>query len=266
MYGKLFSSMYDGSLVESWQALVTFQQMIVLCDADGVIDMTPEAISRRTGIPLEIIKAGIEILERPDERSRTPDENGKRIIRIDAHRDWGWFLVNHEKYKSMQDSDTVRVQNRERKRRQREREKASRSVTDGHSPSRHTDTDTDTIESTIVDSCAELSTKAPAPPALITIPLSKKGQEFHVTKALVDQYADSYPGVDVMLALKDIRQWNLDNPAKRKTNTGVKSHITRWLSRAQNKGEYKKSGAECASEPEYRRKIRQQKSLEDACN
>lgn len=147
MYGKIFDSIYDGTLVEDWRALVTFQQLIVLCDADGVIDMTPSAISRRTGIPIEHIKAGIEVLERPDPWSRTPDEEGRRIIRLDEHRPWGWYLVNHKKYKALQDADTVREQNRIRKQRQREKgtsHNKSQNVTDGHGSSRHTDTDTDT--------------------------------------------------------------------------------------------------------------------------
>lgn len=124
--------------------MITFQQMIVLCDADGIIDMTPSAISKRTSIPVEHIKAGIEILEKPDPWSRTPDEEGRRIVRLDDHRPWGWYLVNHKKYKSLQDSDTVREQNRIRKQRQRDKQKESRFVTDGHAQSRHTDTDTDT--------------------------------------------------------------------------------------------------------------------------
>jgi len=154
VYGKIFDTIYDGTLVESWQALVTFQQMIVLADADGVIDMTPRAIERRTGIPLEVIEEGIRVLERPDPDSRTPDDQGRRIARLDGHRSWGWYLVNHEKYRKLQDSETVREQNRERKRRERERKRESqeghelsRSVTEGHAShekSRHTDTDTDT--------------------------------------------------------------------------------------------------------------------------
>ncbi len=144
MYGKIFDSIYDGTLVEDWRALVTFEQMIVLCDADGIIDMTASSISRRTGIPIEHIKAGIEILENEDPYSRTEGEGGRRIVRLDDHRPWGWYLVNHEKYKGLQDSDTVRAQNRERKRRQRAKAKESQGVTDGHAPSRHTDKDTNT--------------------------------------------------------------------------------------------------------------------------
>ena len=76
MYGKVFDSMYDGTLASRgpWQALVTFQQLIVLATPDGVVDMTADAISRRTSIPLEIIELGIAKLMEPDARSRTPDE------------------------------------------------------------------------------------------------------------------------------------------------------------------------------------------------
>lgn len=88
MYGKIFDSMYDGTISANWQGLVTFQQMIVLCDADGVIDMTPPALSRRTGIPLEIIEKGIEFLE-----------SIEAITRKYNHSPYGWFLEKAKDYK-----------------------------------------------------------------------------------------------------------------------------------------------------------------------
>jgi hypothetical protein len=140
--------MYDGTLYGQWEALVTFQQMIVLCDADGMVDMTPPAIAARTSIPLEIITKGLSILESPDPYSRTPSQEGRRIELIDAHRPWGWHIVNHHKYQHMQDSDTIRAQTRERVRKHREQKALERngngSVTDGNAQKRHTDTDTDT--------------------------------------------------------------------------------------------------------------------------
>ncbi len=143
MYGKIFESIYDGTLAEDWRALITFQQFIVLSDADGMVDMTPSAISRRTGIP---IKAGIEILECADPYSRTEGEDGRRLELIDSHRPWGWHIVNHNKYKSLQDSDTVREQTRERVRKHREKkrqEACNANVTDGNGLKRHKDKDKD---------------------------------------------------------------------------------------------------------------------------
>jgi hypothetical protein len=144
MYGKLFDSMYDSTLADDWRAMITFQQLIVMCDADGVVDMTPHAIARRTGIPIEHIEAGITILEAPDPYSRTPENEGRRIARLDEHRPWGWYIVNHRYYRDLKDSDEVRARNRDRKRKQRERDKEkSQDVPGCHTQSHHTDTDID---------------------------------------------------------------------------------------------------------------------------
>ena len=144
MYGKIFDSIYDGTLAEDWRALITFQQFIVLCDADGIVDMTHAAISRRTGIPIEHIKAGIIILEAPDQYSRKRNQQGKRIELIDSHRPWGWHVINHEHYKVLKDADTVRAQTKERVRKHRASKACNADVTLGNAPKRHIDTDTDT--------------------------------------------------------------------------------------------------------------------------
>tara|TARA_R110000868_G_scaffold77797_2_gene222559 strand:+ start:2501 stop:3271 length:771 start_codon:yes stop_codon:yes gene_type:complete len=110
MYGKLFAQMYDGTLGTRgpWQALVTFQQLIILADQDGVVDMTAEAISRRTTIPLEIVRLGIAALEEPDPDSRTPDEEGRRILRLSDDRGWGWSVVNYDKYRKIRTAEDRR--------------------------------------------------------------------------------------------------------------------------------------------------------------
>jgi hypothetical protein len=143
MYGKLFASMYDGTLYGKWQALVTFQQMVILSTPDGIVDMTSQNISGRTSIPLEIIEAGVSDLEAPDPHSRTPDHEGRRIIRLDAHRPWGWQIVNHKKYKELIYLEQKREADRERIRQKR----ASPPVAECRNVSRrvadvaHTDTD-----------------------------------------------------------------------------------------------------------------------------
>jgi len=115
MYGKLFAQMYDGTLGTRgpWQALVTFQQLIILADKTGIVDMTPEAISRRTTIPLEIVEIGLRELEKPDDGSRSPEEEGRRIVHLDAGRPWGWRIVNYEKYRKLRNEDERREYHRQ---------------------------------------------------------------------------------------------------------------------------------------------------------
>ena len=123
MFGKIFSSIYDGTLGEDWRALITFQQFIILANKDGIVDKTPTALSRHTGIPIEHIKAGIEILESDDTHSRTPDHNGKRIIRLDDERPWGWYIVNHQKYREIRSEEDRKEYMRNYMKERREKEK-----------------------------------------------------------------------------------------------------------------------------------------------
>ena len=110
MYGKIFAQMYEGTLGSRgpWEALVTFQQLIVLANRHGEVDMTADAISRRTTIPLDIIEKGLVALSQPDPDSRTPDEDGKRIVLLDARRAWGWRLVNYDKYRKIRNEEERR--------------------------------------------------------------------------------------------------------------------------------------------------------------
>jgi hypothetical protein len=65
------------------------------------VDMTAEAIARRTTIPLDVIRIGLAALEAADTESRSPAEEGRRIVRLDPARSWGWRLVNHEHYRNL---------------------------------------------------------------------------------------------------------------------------------------------------------------------
>lgn len=125
MYTKVFRTMYEGTLADNWQALVTFQQLLILANDEGVVDMTIAAIHRITSIPVDILEAGIKVLEAPDHGSRTPDMEGKRIARLDEHRDWGWFLVNFAKYRQMTTREEKKEADRLRIQAKREAEKES---------------------------------------------------------------------------------------------------------------------------------------------
>jgi hypothetical protein len=147
MYGKLFASMYDGTLYGQWQAIITLQQMVILADEDGVVDITPPALAAKTSIPLEIIEKGLEQLSEPDRYSRSEREEGRRIIPIDPDRPWGWQIVNYRHYRELASREDKKRKDRERI---AEKRKKNNSVADCRKTSQdvadvaHTDTDTDT--------------------------------------------------------------------------------------------------------------------------
>jgi len=116
MFAKIFASIYDSSIADDWKLRLVFQDMLVLADKDGVVDMTPQAISRRTNVPLDIVLDGIALLEGEDHESRTPDENGRRLLRLDPHREWGWKIVNYLKYRESATKEMLRMGDADRKR------------------------------------------------------------------------------------------------------------------------------------------------------
>lgn len=114
MYAKVFRQMYDGTLATNgpWEALVTFQQLLVLANDQGEVDMTAAAIARVTTIPLNIIERGLGVLMAPDPESRTPDEDGRRLVALSEGRSWGWRIVNYLKYRAIQKEEERREYHR----------------------------------------------------------------------------------------------------------------------------------------------------------
>jgi hypothetical protein len=101
VYAKIFSQIFDSSIAESPEVRFTFMDLLILADSDGVVDMTHEAIARRTNRPIDLIRETIRELEGPDKRSRTLTENGSRIKRLDDHRDWGWVIINYDTFREL---------------------------------------------------------------------------------------------------------------------------------------------------------------------
>lgn len=108
MYAKIFRSLWDGSLADSWEAWATFVFLLAHADAEGFVDMTRAAVARRSGLPLEVVERGLEVLMAADPDSRSPEEGGRRIVLIGA-RSWGWQIVNYGTYRGTVNSEARRA-------------------------------------------------------------------------------------------------------------------------------------------------------------
>jgi hypothetical protein len=255
VYTKVFRQIYDGTLADNWQALITFQQLLVLADEAGVVDMTVAAIHRITGIPVEILDAGIAALEAPDHGSRTPDMEGRRIVRLDEHRDWGWFLVNFRKYRQMVSKEEKKEADRQRINNKRHggnvnenidvaecRELSlgvagcsdvSQSVADvAHAEA---EAEAEAEADTEAKKKKHASSPSASLPTILTLTLNDKS-EFSITEPMLTAFREGYPAVDVIGELRKVKVWCTTNPEKRKTRRGVLSFVNRWLSKAQDAG------------------------------
>jgi len=143
VFAKIFKQILESSIVESPETRFTFMDFLILADKNGVVDVTHEAIARRTNRPIDVIRRTIAELEGPDPASRTPDANGARIFRLDEHRDWGWGIVNYDYFRKLASEEQRREKTKLRTQKWRKKvgesspatHKTSQCVTGDDSPS-----------------------------------------------------------------------------------------------------------------------------------
>ena len=123
MYCKLFASLYQGTLRGKSHEILVFTNMLAHADAEGCVDKHFRAIADEVGLSVDEVKAAVENLESPDPESRSPEMDGRRLLRINDHRAWGWKIVNYGKYREIKNDEDRRKANREAQARWRERQK-----------------------------------------------------------------------------------------------------------------------------------------------
>lgn len=121
LYARVFLQILDSSIAEDFTTRHVFEDLLKLCDhKTGIIDMTRQALSRRLNCPMEVLNNALTKLESPDPNSRDGEFEGRRLERLDEHRDWGWKILNWVKYEAVRTKADVYL----RVARHRDKEKA----------------------------------------------------------------------------------------------------------------------------------------------
>ncbi len=123
MFAKVFGQIFDSSIAEDYNCRRMFMDLLVLADPTGAVDMTHEAISRRTNVPEDEVRKYIGQLCQPDAKSRSKMEDGKRLVPLDKNRDWGWQIVNYQHYRRLKDEEARRSYFRDAQRKARAKKK-----------------------------------------------------------------------------------------------------------------------------------------------
>lgn len=125
-YAPLFSSLTTGTLCGRWPDIGLWPIVLSLKDRNGIVDVTPDYLSRVTGLQLEEVVACMARFCEPDMYSRSDAQEGRRLVLIDPERrNWGWRVVNSGLYRErarMQSKDALRTESgddAERKRKNR---------------------------------------------------------------------------------------------------------------------------------------------------
>jgi hypothetical protein len=115
-FGKLHETIFNSTIIEDTMipespipfSAYIFMCLLALCDAEGVIDITWDALSRRLNCSMGDLKVAIYRLMQPDPSSRSSENEGRRLISLSPDRDWGWIIVNYKKYRQMRSTEDRR--------------------------------------------------------------------------------------------------------------------------------------------------------------
>ena len=108
-YTKLFSSITDSTVWrEPDRTRLVWITMLAMADADGYVAASVPGLADRARVPMEDCLKALEAFRSPDEWSRTTEYEGRRIVDVDG----GWQLLNHGKYRAIQDAEHRREQSR----------------------------------------------------------------------------------------------------------------------------------------------------------
>lgn len=132
-----FVKIYGDRLIRSslWdecpEARLVFLAMLAIADETGFVDVpNVKTLARVLNLRPAYVQRGLDILEAPDEGSRTGTMEGRRVVREGS----GWRCVNYEEYREFR----TKKQEQARIRVQRHRDKTKGSVTSNacNAPSR----------------------------------------------------------------------------------------------------------------------------------
>jgi len=173
-YSKLDCGIVDSSLWEMpHEYLRVWIAMLAKCDASGYVRVAAPAMARLCHLDRPAMDAIIDTFCAPDTESRTPDNEGRRLHRVDG----GWQILNYTKYREgLKQPDN----SKERTRKYREKRK---SVTVGDGAKRSV---------TVGDAYAEAEAEAKAE-AIIPPQSPPQGGEAEKPAAPFDQFWQAYP-------------------------------------------------------------------------
>lgn len=120
-FTKLFNSITESTIwSEPDHTRLVWITMLAMSDHAGRVWGSIPGLANRARVPLEKCEEALRSLMSPDKYSRTKEHEGRRIEDIDG----GWRLLNHAKYRSIRDDESIKESKRRyiNERRAKERE------------------------------------------------------------------------------------------------------------------------------------------------
>lgn len=116
-----FVKIYGAKLLRStlWleapEARLVFLGMLALADWQGYVEApSGRVLAQALNLPVDYVQRALDVLEAPDPESRSPEHEGRRVLRVAG----GWQLVNYQKYRETRSPKQIADADRQRRHRE----------------------------------------------------------------------------------------------------------------------------------------------------
>lgn len=117
-YTKLFGSIVASTIWREPHTIrIVWITMLAMANKTGTVEASVPGLADLARVTLDECKEALEALMQPDEYSRTPGNEGRRIQPVDG----GWLILNHAKYRAKMGADEKREYFRLKKQEQRQK-------------------------------------------------------------------------------------------------------------------------------------------------
>lgn len=104
-FTKLCSSITESTVwLEPAATRLVWITMLAMADKHGLVFGSVPGLAYKARVDLEDCRKALETLMSPDEDSRTKEHEGRRIAEVDG----GWELLNHAKYREIQNVEAIK--------------------------------------------------------------------------------------------------------------------------------------------------------------
>lgn len=128
-YTKVFDSLVTSTIwAESNETRIVWITMLALRNSQNVVEASLPGLAHVSRISLEDTQRALERLESPDPHSRSQENEGRRIAKVEG----GWLILNGAKYSRRMSKDDqkeyFRVKQAEHRQRVRSRKKKNEAL------------------------------------------------------------------------------------------------------------------------------------------
>jgi hypothetical protein len=123
MFAKIFDQMFTGSMMGAGAPVfAVWTYVLANCNRKGEVELNPKLMAVLLGMQEQEVAAVIEQLCSPDPASRTPDHEGRRLLKQGRY---SYFAPNYAKYREIRCEEERREALRLYQRAHREKKKAT---------------------------------------------------------------------------------------------------------------------------------------------